>query len=300
MKRKRTSKFYLILISAGLIFCALFIKNWALSQLFVSAVHTLTGFNAQVQSVRLDPLNGIVHIKGLYLFDPPGFKERVFGEAPEIYLDLDLPALLKKEKVHFRELRLNINRLNVEKNDEGVSNVSLLNPVKNTNGKEQREEREAAVSSHKMAFQLDRFELTLGRISYYDHSGLVPKKIAVNLHGQKKIFEDIGDAKSIVNIIVLEALEATPIGNLGINAKELQNQLLSNVGTVREFGTQVFKLTGTELVEGGQVLGKIVVTGGKEKLGQVTGTTKQVTDTTKEEIVGLWGKFRQKANEVKR
>ncbi len=272
---------FLVLLLFAISVLFFVVKDKLIKKAFASAVQTLTGFETQIQGLRLDPFNGVVHLKGLLLYNPPGrgFKQRVFGDAPEIYLDMDLPALLRKERVHFRQLRVDISQLNIEKNSQGVSNISLLNPVKSTGAKTQKS------PAKKIPFQLDRFELTLRRISYNDHSGIVPKRIAVDMHVDKQVFGGITDAKSIVQIIVMKVVSESPLANLGINAAEVQKQLKEKVGTARDLGVRVYREAKVDVV-GKRVLGE-----GKETVGQVTGVAKR-------EITGLWGKVKSKVSEV--
>lgn len=270
-----------VLVVGGILFIA---KDWLIKQAFASAVETLTGFDTTVSGLRLDLLNGIVHLEGLVLLNPYEFEERVFADVPEIYLKMDLAALIKKEKIYIRELRFDVSRFNIEKNKNGVSNVSLLTSVKKTQG----EQTAPAVKKQGMPFRLDRLELTLGRVSYNDRSSLVPKKLAVDAHVNHQIFEGITDAKSIINIILMKVISATPFGNLGINPIAIQKQLKTSVKSVRDFGEKIFQEAGaTYVAEQTQVVGKQVWSEGKE-------TVTQVGSVAREEITGLWGKVRSK------
>ena len=274
-------KILIVFVFLFLVSCTLFFlfKNWIIKEVFVSTVRTLTGFETKIQGIRIDLARGAFYLEDLLLFNPTAssFKGRVFAEAPELYLEFDLPALLKKEKIHIRELRLNIDQLNIEKNKWGVSNVSLLNPVRKTPIKEKIET--AGTPKNKMPFQLDRLELTLRRISYNDRSGIVPKKLAVDIHVNRQVFEDIRDAKSIVNIILMKVISTAPFGNLGIDTAAIQNQLTSTVKTVRDLGERIFKETEN-------AVGKKILTEGEDTFGQVS-------TTTKEKITALWGKLKR-------
>ncbi len=286
MKKRLTFLILLIVGTSALVFVA---KDWILKQAFVSAVKTLTGFDTEIRRLRLDLVNGIVHLEGLRLINPAemGFVGKIFGDAPEIYLEMDLAALLKKERVHFRELRLDVSQLNIEKNRHGVSNISLLNPVQRSEIKE-----EVTLPEKKMPFQLDRFELTLRRVSYNDRSGIVPKKLAVDMHVDKQVFEGITDAKSIVQIIVMKVISASPLANLGVNVADLQNQLKDKVRTAREVGKKIYREAKVDVVAAKTTeVGKQVLGEGKETLGQVGGAAKN-------RLTSLWGKAREKVSEV--
>jgi len=268
--RKIAALFVLFLAVGGASF--FLFKHWIVKEVFASTVRTLTGFGTTIQDLQLDFIKGRFRLEGLLLMNPPstGFTGEIFAEAPEIYLEIDLAALFKKEKIHIRELKLDIDQLNIEKNGLGVSNISLLNPVK----KAEREEKRGRTDrpGKKMPFQLDRLELTLRRISYHDRSGIVPKKLAVDMHINRQVFEGIRDPKAIINIIVMKVISAAPFGNLGIDPAAIKGQLTSTVKTARDLGERVFKETGTELVEKGEEVGA----------------------STREKASELWGRLKQK------
>lgn len=284
MRKFLTSFLFLVVAAGALLFLA---KDLIAKVVFESAVGALTGFDAKVGSIRLDPVNGIVQLEGLVLFNPYEFEQRIFADAPELYLQIDIPALLKKERTHINEIRIAIRELNIEKNERGVSNISLLTSLGKSSKTQQMAPSQPAVQKPKMPFQLDRLVLTMRKVSYNDRSGIVPKKLSMDMRVEGQVFEGITDAKSIVNIILMKVVTATPFGNLGINQIELQNQLKSSVLTARQFGEKVFLETGTQIVGRTGIVGKKLVGEGKETFGQVG-------ETAKEELTSLFGKFRAK------
>ena len=168
----------------------------------------------------------------------------------------------------------------------GVSNVSLLSALWRRPSAAPR----PAGPRKKTPFRLDRFELTMRRISYLDRSGLVPKKLSVDAHVEKQVFEGITDPKSILNIIVMKAVAKSPIGTLGVNLAELQNRVKSGVQSARQFGTRLYQEVRTaEIAQtGGEVGKKILTTGGT--------TVAQVGSVATEEITEFFQKIRPKNN----
>jgi len=261
-----------------------FAKDAVAKMIFTSAVRGLTGLPTQVEKLQLDLLQGVFQVEGLVLLNPYEFEERIFADSPEIYFQMDLPALFKGEKIHIHEIRLNLRELNVEKNERGVSNLSQLTAL----AKSGRRKEASPSPQKKIPFQLDRFELTLRRVSYRDRSGVVPKKLSVDAHVEKQVFEGITDAKTILRIILMKAVSESPIGNLGVNAAELQNQIKRGVRSTREFGVKLYEdARSAEITQKTGEAGKKVYTAGKEKVGEVGAAAK-------EEITGLFGKIRSK------
>ena len=144
-------------------------KDWLLKAAVEQAVSRITGFKTEVGSLKYD-FPATIQIQGLKINNPSGFREGVFADIPEIYADLDLPPLLKGEKVHLREVRLNIAEIHLEKNISGVSNLQMLSSVGGPAKKE-----EPKPHAKKVSFELDRLELTMRQVSYEDAAGLASK-----------------------------------------------------------------------------------------------------------------------------
>ncbi len=289
MKKFFISLFVFIFILVGALFGAIyFAHDWVLKVVLTTAVQSLTGFHTKIEGLHLIPEKGSILIEDLVLLNPRRFQERVFADIPEIYLQLDLPALLHKEGIHIPELRLNIQEFNVEKDPKGVSNLSLLKPAK----KAKTETAQPAPAPKKTAtpFYLDQLELTIRHVRYNDRSSLVPKKVSVDLHVDKQIFKGISDPKSIVNVILMKVVTAAPFGNLGVNPADLENQLRNSVNTARQFGGKMLSETQTKLLEQGPDVGKKIVDEGTQTISEVGGTAKK-------ELTGLLGKIRSRINE---
>ncbi len=259
--------FFLILLLGAVLF---FGKDWIVKVALASTVRALTGFETSVDSLRLDPFQGIVQVENLTLLNPRQFEKRIFADIPEIHLSIDIPSLLKKERIRIYEMRLDIRELNIEKDPQGTSNVSLLTsgaPAKKVPAEE-------APEAAKMPFLLDRFELTLRQVSYSDRSSVVPQNLSLDMKIDKEVFEGISDPKSIVNVILLKVVSRSPFGNFGLDPTQMQDALTGTMGKALELGEQVAG-------EGVQAT-----------VGEAKETLTGVTGTAKEKFTGLLGKLR--------
>ena len=106
-------------------------------------------------------------IQGLKIKNPPGFEQKVFADVPEIFVSLDLGPLLRGELLHLPEVRLHVQEINIEKNEKGVSNVSLLSAVGG-----QAKKAPPPVPGKSMPFMLDRLELFTQAVSLGDVDSL--------------------------------------------------------------------------------------------------------------------------------
>lgn len=163
-------------------------KDLILKELLGYSVHRFMGFETKAESVAFDfPLT--IHVKNLELKNPPGFSEPVFAKASELYIAMDHRELLRKERVHFYEMRLKIDEIFVEKNEEGLINVKLLKPTL----RKRPEELEANIPKKKgMPFYMDRLELSIKRAHYLDRS---PTKVEVS---DKIIPEPLAPAADLI------------------------------------------------------------------------------------------------------
>lgn len=257
--------FFLVVAGGVVLF---FGKDWIVKVALASSVKALTGFETTVGQLRLDPFQGTVHVEDLTLLNPHQFEKRIFADIREIHLSIDLPGLVKKQGVRIYELRLDLRELNVEKDPQGVSNVSLL--TSSGGPKKEAPPKEA----EKVPFYLDRLELTLRRVSYEDRSSVVPQKLSLDMGIEKEVFEGIDDPASIVNIIILKVISRSPLGNLGLDPSQMQNAIQGTVGTSLDIG--------------GKVAGEAVDT----TLTQAEETLGSVGHTAKEKVSGLLAKFR--------
>ena len=303
-------RFFLLVFIAAALACslgwaALSFKDELAKRILEKAVLGLTGFETRVGKLSVNvayPLAS-VELENLQIYNPKLFRERVFTDAPDIYISLDIERFMRKERILIHEMRLHLREMHIEKNKEGISNVSLLKSVaKGKQGEPEELSRAVpAVSSRKkrLPFYLHRLELTLGKVSYEDRSGILPKKISVDLNVEKQVFAGIRDPKTIVSLVLAKILYGTTFGNLlDLNPRQLERTL-----------RKTFALGGGLVVDAaGAVGGKARVIVKKtaagvagtaeevvfETLDQTTGVLTKATGTAKQEITSLFGKLKSK------
>jgi uncharacterized protein involved in outer membrane biogenesis len=152
--------------------------------------------------------NTLIDIKELKLYNPPGFPDALMVNMPEIYIDYDLGALLKK-RVHLQEVRLNLKEFIVVKNEKKELNLNALTVVK-TKGS-----REAGQKEGKMPeVQIDDLRIKIGKVIYKDYSrGAQPTEREFNINVDEH-YENITDAYTFGSLIIVKALRNTAIGRL--------------------------------------------------------------------------------------
>ncbi len=215
-------------------------KNLILKAAIEGGVKAATGVHLTMDKLNIDFIDTMVEIKGLKLYNPKGFPERIMCEIPEIYLDLDLPALFKG-KIHIEEMTLNLKELVVIKNAEGETNINSLKPVKKS--KEEAEEKPAEKKEEKAKgeapkLQIDVLNLKVGQVIYKDYSqGGEPaiKEYNVNLDDK---YENITDPGALVSLILVKSLMKTQIAKLtNLDMTDLKSMVKGQLPKTEAFQT---------------------------------------------------------------
>ncbi len=281
-------KFFGFLIVA-VIFLLVFVllwKDWILKTAISTGVTTVTGFETQIDNLKFQ-VPSTIHIQGLKIQNPKGrgFEKEIFVNMPEIFIDLSIQELLKKESIHLREVRLNLSEVNIEKTKDGVSNVSLLTSVANHQGTAPAKPAPQPTSqTAALPFILDKLVLTIRNVSYYDPTTVVPQNLNVDIKVDQQVFENITDPKVLVSLVLMKIVQGTTFGNmLGLGQDFFNSTLKGGIQSGEKLVSQtagVLKNQASALAEKTKVLADSKVT---ETLGGAAGATT-------EKLTGLFGK----------
>ena len=182
-------------------------KNFVTKIIISAGVQAITGLELNIKSVNIGIFETLIGIKGLEIFNPDGFEERLMADAPEIYADYNIGSLLKK-KVHFSEIRLDLKELVVLKNKKGELNLDSLKVVK------KKESAGIKKSREKSNLEIDVLQLKIGKVTYKDYSsGRTPKVREYNLNIDER-YRDIKDSRTLIRLVLFNALVNTGISNI--------------------------------------------------------------------------------------
>ena len=182
------------------------VKDAVVKSFLVNNVYDMTGFRLDMDSLNVSLINTSIDIKGLKLFNPEGYPDKLMIDMPEVYMDYDLGAFLRNES-RFRKMRLHLNEFVVVRNKHNELNLDslkLVDAVKNIS-------RNDALLP---GFRIDVLELKINRALYKDYSKSIKPKIReynVNINAQ---YRNITDPYTFLSLVVAEALTKTPISRL--------------------------------------------------------------------------------------
>lgn len=208
----------------GLLIFISLTKNVIAKNAVSAGVRAITGLKLNMRSMDVDIIRTLISIKGLELFNPSGFKDKLMVDMSEIYVDYDLGAFLKG-KVHLERVRLNLKEFVVVKNQRGELNLDSIKTVK--------AKKKTPTKKTKMPdIQIDVLELKIGKVIYKDYlSKTSPKVREFNVNIDER-YENITDPRMFANLIVFKALMNTSIAGLAdFDLGLLQDGLGVTLGT---------------------------------------------------------------------
>jgi len=231
MKKILTSILIIVLAVGIVLFAA---KNTVARLSVEKGVEVVTGLKLKMRSLSIGLLTTNVGIKDMRLFNPAGYEDRVMLDMPEIYVDYDLPAIIKG-KIHLPEARIDLKEFVVVKNKNGDLNLDSLNVVKEEKEKPAAKPAEPQKKGKAPEIQIDSLELKIGKVIYKDYSkGGAPSVQEFNIDIDER-YSDIDDPNKLVSLILVKALMNTSIGRLtNFDVKGLEGNLGDTLKTAQK------------------------------------------------------------------
>ena len=177
-------------------------RNIIIKSAVTTGVKAVTGLNLKIDKMNIGFAKTLLGIEGMVLENPSEFPDKVMMDLPEIYVDYDLGAMLKK-KVHLSEVRLELKEFIVVRNKEGKLNMDSLTAIQSgkTTETPKKEEKEAK-PAEKIDLQIDLLKIKIGKVIEKDYSAGGEPKIKEHNINIDETFENITDPNQVVNIIL--------------------------------------------------------------------------------------------------
>jgi hypothetical protein len=216
-----------LLIVLGVIAAVLILlvigRNVFIKAAVETGVKAVTGLTLEMSKLDIGLFKTTLEIKGLKLYNPEGFKDKLMADLPEVYVDYSLRKIVQG-KVYLPEVRLNLQQFTVVKNEKGALNLDSLAVV--------QQKKEGAAPAKQAAMpdlKIDSLRLDIGKVVYKDYSvGAGEPNVQtydVNIH---ETFKNITDPQALVGLIVVKALGHTSIAALtGFDLKNLKQTAVS-------------------------------------------------------------------------
>ncbi len=214
-------------------------KNFIVKNIITAGVRGLTSLELGIKSVNIG-FGGSIDIKGLKLYNPSNFPDKLMVDMPRIYIDFDLPAFFKK-KVHFKHIELNLKEFLVVKDKKGNLNLDSLKVVR-----EEKEEKPAREKKQEEMpqFKIDVLKLKIGKVVFKDYSqGDKPQTKEFNINIDET-YNNITDPNSLAKLIMAKAIVNTTITSLtGFDLNIIKEGISGTIKTTTGIATNVIDKT---------------------------------------------------------
>lgn len=215
-----------------------------LPSVFTKRIRAMTGFDASVESLVVNPLSGEVRVRGFVLENPPTFPLSEFLELREFRAKARTRTLFSEQLV-IDSMVIDLPRVTLVKRDDGTTNAQAFEK----NLKEARE-REPRPPSSKPArtYLVRELRLRVDELVVADHSGRRPSVRTFTL-GIAQDYRDVTSLEQLLTPAALRPLAPVAVavsgfvpGDLGVAIEEAAR---SGADTLKEAGRKT-----TEAVRG--------------------------------------------------
>lgn len=196
-------KFLIIIIVIVLaLFLVSLVRDRVIKSIITVIASKVTGAKVTMANLAISLPRQTARIKDFKMYNPSGFPKEVMIDIPDIYVDWDLPSIMKG-KIYLEDLEINLKELNLVRNEEGKLNVDALN-ISQDDGKD-------GGKSKQMPMRIDLLNLEMGKIISQDYSGGGKPIINVYDVNLKKAYKNITSAQQLAVLILTEPMKAAGI-----------------------------------------------------------------------------------------
>ncbi len=176
----------------------------------IEAVSTqVIGARVTLGSFSLNILTHQIRITDFQIYNEQGFPPKVFLNAPEILVDIDLPQAMQG-KIHCPLVVFRLYEMIVFKNPQGKMNVNELKIVQ----EKLHEKKKGPMPK----FNIDVLKLNIEQVIVEDDSKTPPVIEAYDLNLKDKTIRNINGVPKLVGLVMFEALKPTAIQSAGLYA----------------------------------------------------------------------------------
>lgn len=202
----------IVVLLVVLLIVAVAARNFIARTAVSAGVKAVTGLTLTMDGMNVDIFNTALGIVNMKIYNPEGYADKLMLDMPEIYVDYDLPALLKKD-IHLTEVRIDLSEFVVVRDASGELNLDSLKVVKEEKetaaAPAEKEETKAAPQ-----FRIDLLKLKLGKVVYKDYSKGGEADVREFKLNIDKEYKDITNPQALAMSIMTTAFVNTTLGQL--------------------------------------------------------------------------------------
>ncbi len=190
------------------LFAVSILKNVATGTAISTTLSQVMHASVKLGKTNISFAKAAIKLENIQISNPSGFPAGVMVDVPLVAIDFQ-PAELLQKKIHFGNVALDLKELVVVKNKAGEINLNALKPKEDAKDKEKKPTK----SDYKL--QIDRLDLSIGKVVYMDYSGGgEPKVQTFDINIKNREFKNISNPTAMVSVIMMEALTRTTLSKI--------------------------------------------------------------------------------------
>jgi hypothetical protein len=120
---------WLTFVAIVLVVIVIVNREWIARELVERQIRNITGMEPEMHGFSFGMLDSKVTLNSFRLHNTAEFGGTLLLDAPEVHIEYDRDAL-RRHEIHIKLMRMDINELDVVKNDAGATNImSLINAM---------------------------------------------------------------------------------------------------------------------------------------------------------------------------
>jgi hypothetical protein len=180
------------------------VKHIRIKDLIEYEIEQQLGINVTIKELGCSPFLTHIFAKGITIHNPPGFKGEELAYIKAIHLVWDPGDMIILKKPSIYVCGVNLERLNVIKNEKGKVNIEELMPVQN----------QWTISQDGTPFFFDILVLSIGDVKYTEYTASSVKTHTYHINIKNKPFVLLQDENEVIKLIIYNAIQNTDIGRL--------------------------------------------------------------------------------------
>lgn len=195
-----------LIIVVVVLFILNIIKDPIIQTVITGVGSNVVGAPVKLSRFSLGLFSQKVRLKGLRLYNPPGFPKETLVDIPEIGVDYDLGSFLKG-KLHLPLVIVDVKEMTIIRNEKGEFNVDSLKVVEEQKAAAKKKDDKSKKDGQIPPFHIDVMKLNIGRVVYKDYSqGGQPVVQVYDVALKDKKFEDISSVEQMITIVMVQGM----------------------------------------------------------------------------------------------
>jgi len=177
-----------------------------------NGIKRVVDLKTHMSKIAVQPLKGILTVKGMEIYNPPGYQIRSIAEISRVLLDFKIETFFEPG-AFFDKIEVNIEKINIIKNKDGVVNLSKMSALT---------PRE---NGSPPPFRVDKYHIKIGKIYYTDRTREEKDQVREIELGVDEEYKNLKDPGNLAKIIAYKVFFNGKIGNIGVDIKKIRKDL---------------------------------------------------------------------------